>query len=143
LNISELRIRLDASPLYCRLSITVYLFCAFFVYQSSLPLLIKLCFAVIILWQMNHILTYRKPHPGIESIHYAHDKWQLIGKTNEDFVDVKQRIDTGFFQLLLCVSETGKKTNLLLFQDQLNRTQQRYLQLILASCRKESVLVDS
>ena len=118
--ISEPGIRLDPSPLYCRLTACVYLFTGYVVYQTSIPWPGKCFIALLLLWQLHLIMKYKKPHPELHSIVFKQDQWVLRMNKNIIFLDVRLILDTGYFLLLLFSSESGIKKHVLVFHDQLN-----------------------
>ncbi len=131
LHLSNVAITFGKSNDFVKLAGLLHVFGAYVLYQSSLPQVLLTGMALIGVVSIGRILRNPTPVPAFVSLSHHNDHWRLLGSYHQEtrYEHVCIGFDAGLFMLLtLTDASTCKK--LVVFRDQLTRSQYRALNVL-------------
>ncbi len=129
----EITIRPTESNTYFRLVLVIYLLSISLIVYSSLYLIIKLILIALIIILLRFDWINKSPDNGINEIQFIHNEWILFlnnGK-NQRYSGAQVLVHNILFQLIQ-FTHLNQKRHIVLFHDQISKSQWRLLHLKIA-----------
>jgi hypothetical protein len=125
---SELSIKFEQSRDYFLLNLVLSFLIILFMYLKDFSFLYITPIFLWLIFNLKNLYKDKRPHQNLVNLSYKNKTWVLKNTNDSElmFEKIKIRLDAGFF-MLISLSGISKNKDLVVFYDQITKSERRKL----------------